>query len=242
MDRYTLMENFINNMEIERVKLGLTQEQMAKKLDLSLSSYKRIVTFETQKVDLYTAYRLYELTGKLAYEFMGLTGPFLDLKQKISDLSESQLNYIDSLLDFEKDFAAKHSDSEDYVTVFIPTGNMEDGMIYDSSNVEKMNIAKERMRFKNKINCGIRITSNHLHPTYLKGDTLLICKEPIRDGDTGVFIDKLTGCAFIRKFYQTNPCRLEPVSEYGKTFYIDSENLKEMSRWIKFGYVISKVR
>lgn len=242
MNHLTFEKNFADGLERIRVELGYSQAKMAKELELSLSAYKRIITYDTERIDVYLAYKIYKMTGKLAYEIVGMSDPYLDIKRKIMGLSPSQLSYIDGIIDFEKAFASSHEDSEDYVTVFVPTGNMADGMIYDSSSVEKVNIAAERKRYGNRISCGIRITSNHLHPAYNQGDILLICREVIRDGDTGVFINKNNGCAYIRKFYQTSPCRLEPVSAYGEVFYVNSEDKKDMDQWIKFGYVITKIR
>ena len=238
-----MMRRFAINIERERFNRGLSQAQMAQKLDMSLASYKRLITCSVERIDLYTAYRLYHLTGKLAYEFLDVSdNSVLDIKRKIVGLSPSQLSFIDGLIEFEKNFANTHSDYEDYITVYIPTGNMEDGMIYDTSNVEKLNVSSYRERYGNIIHCGIKITSNHLHPAYNKGDVLLICRQTIRDGDTGVFINKNTGCAYVRKFYQTSPCRLEPISSYGETILVDDKNPADMNRWIKFGYVITKVR
>ena len=243
MTREEMVKRFALNIEKERVKMNLSQEQMATKLDMSLAAYKRLITCSVERIDLYTAYRLYLLTGKLAYEFLDYSNNQLVLKSKISGLTPSQVSYVEGLIDFEKNFASIHAeDYEDYVTVYIPTGNMEDGMIYDTSNVEKVNVAQYRQKYGNLIHCGLKITSNHLHPAYNKGDILLVSRQTIRDGDTGVFINRNTGCAYIRKFYQTSPCRLEPISDYGMTIYVDDKNVEDMSRWIKFGYVITKIR
>lgn len=241
MTRFEMNEQFANNIEIERIKLNLTQKQMADKLDLSLSAYKRIITCSTDKIDLYVIYKLYELTGKLAYEFTSVTDPFLELKKKIMGLSPSQMSYINALIDFEKSFSSAHEDFEDYVTVYIPTGNMEDGMIYDSANVEKINIADYRKKYGSQIGCGLRITSTHLQPVYNIGDTLLIANKSIRDGDTGIFINCEDGRLYLRKYYQTMPCKLEPINGYGETFYIDSTKQEDMDKWIRFGRVLAKI-
>lgn len=242
MSQGNMNRKFCQNIEMERENLGLSQKQMAEKLGLSLSTYKRIITGETEKIDLRVAHRLYKLTGKLSYEFTDESDPHLDLKRKISGLSESQLSFIEGMVDFEKAFASSHADFDDYVSVFIPTGNMEDGMLYDSANIEKVNIAPYRKRYGSAISCGIRITSNHLHPVYNRDDILLISRRPIRDGDTGIFINRDNGRAYIRKFRQTSPCRLEPINDMGTVFIVDDSNKEDMNRWIKFGIVISKIR
>lgn len=240
--RFEINRNFADNLEIERSKLGLSQKEMADKLELSLSAYKRLINLTTAKIDLFTTYKLFLLTGKLMYEFMGISDASSSLKKKVMELSPMQVAYVDSMVDFEIEFAKHHGDADDFVSVYIPTGNMEDGMVYDSSNVEKVNIAEYRNKYGNKITCGIKITSNHMHPVYNLGDILLISKRPVRDGDTGVFINKENGCAYIRKFHQTDPCSLEPLNDYGETFFVSSRDKTGMDNWIKFGVVITKIR
>lgn len=242
MTRLEINKLFAENIEKERYNLGLSQKEMADELDMSLSAYKRIINQSVDKIDLYMTYRLYQLTGKTAYNFMGISDSRLSMHEKMDSLSAHQLSFIDSVIDFEMMFASIHDDTEDYITVFVPTGNMEDGMIYDSSNVKKENIAQYRKRYGSQISCGIEVTSNHLHPVYNLGDILLISRRPVRDGDTGVFVNKENGCVYIRKFHQTNPCMLEPINEYGETFYVDSKDKADMDKWAKFGTVIAKIR
>ena len=242
MTRMEINHEFAVNIERERIRLNLTQKDMANKLEMSLSAYKRLITCSTDNIDLYVIYKLYKLTGKLAYEFTSVSDPYLELKKKIANLAPSQLAYIDALVDFEKAFSDTCISPEDYITVYIPTGNMEDGMIYDSAAVEKVHLPNYRARYGNQISCGIRITSNHLHPVYNKGDIILIAQKSIRDGDTGVFINHISGRAYIRKFYQTSPCKLEPVNGLGDIFFVDGNSKEDMEKWIKFGRVIAKIR
>ena len=245
MTREQLAENFGENLERERLILGYSQQEMAKALDMSLSSYKRLINGETNKVDLYTGYRAWQLTGKPCDELCGTSTSLSKTFDSIRHLSDAQMRFIDAVIEFEREFSKNLDDSknpDDYVTMLVPTGNMMDGMIYDSGSLKKINVSAYRKRYKERIDCAILITSNHMHPVYNTNDILLISRSPIRDGDTGIFINKVTGLAYIRKFYQTSPCRLVPIVNYGQTFYIDSNNQAEMAHWIKFGYVITKIR
>lgn len=243
MTKKELTTNFANNLEIERTKLHLSQSEMADKLDLSLSSYKRIISGENSKINLNIAYNLYNLTGKMAFEFCNQTNPYLSLISKIHSLTPSQLQVINSIIDFQLDCnrQAGSNSSQDLITVFIPTGNMEDGMILDSANYEKLDVSPYRSKFGDALTCGIKITSNHLHPVYHLNDILLLSCSPIRDGDTGIFINTNSNRAYIRKFHQTSPTILEPINGYGATFTVDSHNEKDMTQWIKFGHVLSKI-
>lgn len=248
MDRIDIANNISTNIERERVRLGMTQSQFAKELDMSLSSYKRIVSGETSRIDIYTAYLIYRLTGRFACEIAGFDDDVITLLKKFKKLSPYQKNYMNAMMDAELAFsmnsekAWQKAPDEDLISVLIPTGNMADGMILDSCNVEKFDVSEYRKAFGNTIHMGIRITSNHLHPVYNKDDILLISRGPIRDGDTGIFINTHNKCAYIRKFKQTNPCELLPINNYGETFYVDSDDINDMSHWIKFGYVLCKVR
>ena len=199
LTREQLSRNLGTNLERERFKLGYSQQDMAKALDMSLSSYKRLANGDTGKVDVYTVYKL-------------------------------SLKTVPSV------------SREDYTTMIIPSGNMHDGMVYDSCSLEKINISGYRKRYGNQIDCALLVTSDHMSPVYHANDILLIARNPIRDGDTGIFINKVTGLLYIRRLRQTDPWRLEPLTYYGQTFYIDSNNASEMSHWIIFGHVISKTR
>lgn len=242
MNRSEIARNFAFNVEKERNALNFSQSQMARELDMSLSSYKRIINGETTKIDIYTEYKLYQLTHAFTFEFVQETDKFLDSIKKLRQLSANQLNFINSMINFELAFSSTNPAHEDYITVVVPTGNMCDGMIYDSSNVEKVNVASYRQTFGENIHYGIKITSDHLQPVYNSGDILLICRDAIRHGDTGIFINKKTGRAYIRKYHQTNPCVLEPVNNYGQIFYIDNNDKEDMEQWLKLGYVLTKMR
>lgn len=243
--RQQLADNFGINMERERLLLGYSQQQMADALEMSLSSYKRILNGETSKIDLYTLYLLSQLTGKQGEELCGIMTPLQKARSAMGDLSRQQLNFVSSVITFELQFAKKLRKNEmtdDFVTLMIPTGNMQDGMYFDSCILKKVNISQYRSRYGEAIDCAVMITSNHLHPTYIKDDILLISRTPIRDGDTGIFFNQSTGLAYIRIFHKSSVCLLEPIGSLGRVITIDPENKEDLNRWIKFGRVITKMR
>jgi len=245
MGRQELVEKFVEYMERERNRLGWTQEQMAKELEFSVSGYKKIVAGETTRIDVFMVYKLHEITGKWFFvQTKEEDTEFLQILEQLQELTPSQLRFISSVVDFEHQFLLEKSteNPEDYVSLLIPTGNLEDGMIWDSVNVEKFNIASYRKRFGDDISCALQITSNHICPVYNKGDILLISRTPPRDGDTGIFVNKEYGRAYIRQYKQTNPCALLPLTNFGEAFYVDIYDTKEISKWIKFGRVLAKIR
>jgi len=242
MNREEFRDLFCENVERERVLLGYTQAQMAEALEMSISNYKKLINGQTTRVDAYTFYLLYELSHKYAFEFLGMSNREMDIIRKMKTLSEQQLMYVNAFVETESVFKQQHTNEEDYITVFIPTGNMQDGMIYDTINVEKLNIAHYRAKFGPKIHYAIKITTNHFTPAYLRNDVLLISKEPISDGDTGLFLNRENGCFYIRKYVQGDICRLEPINQLGVAFEVNQQDQKEVSKWVKFGKIITKVR
>lgn len=245
LTRQEIINNFIDSLEVERTLLGLTQAQMAKKMEMSVSAYKRLIAGETSKIDIYIAYKTCCLTGKWFFELCRDNSSSLyELVSKLRLLAPSQLRFVSGLVNFETEFQIKipPEEMEDYVSLLIPTGDEDDGMILDSANVGKINVAAYRKWFGSDLHCAILITSNHFTPVYHINDILLISQTAPRDGDTGIFVNKENGRAYLRRYRQTNPCTLEPLMGYGKTFTINPHDHKEMDKWIKFGRVLSKMR
>lgn len=242
LSKQEIAKNFTLNMEKERLKRGLTQAQMAKKLEMSLSGYKKIISGSTTKIDLYTAQLLQAMTGKAILELIDQYEEDTRLLQKWKSMSPRQQNFVRGILDFEIDFSEDHTDTDDYITVFVPTGSMEDGMLYDSSHFYKINAASYRKKFGDDLYCGIQITSDHLHPAYHYGDILLICKKAIHEGDTGIFLNKDTGRVYVRRLAASSPWVLEPVNNLGRPIIIDREEEAAFNIWIRFGYVLTKIR
>lgn len=242
MTRQEVTSNYIINMERERVNWGYTQPQMAKRMGISTSGYKKIVAGETSKIDLYAAYQLYKFTGKFIFELCGEQNADLDLFQSLRSLTSSQKAFVSDIIQFERNFQEKGMDTEEYISVIVPTGSLEDGMIWDSANVTKVNAAPYIHKFGQDLHCGVMVTSHNLQPIYHDGDILLISKRPPREGDTVIFVNRENERAYLRKFRHGSPARLEPINEYGATIEVDFGNAAEMDKWIKFGCVLTKMR
>lgn len=242
MDKQKILMSFIDNLEKERTKLGLTQSQMAKELGKSLSGYKKMIAGEITKIDLLLACRVCELTGRYLNDLCGLERSGAEIERRLPELTPSQLNFISGMVEFEADFAVKEPKTEDYVTLMVLTGDLKDGMLWDSMNFEKINVAAYRRRFGEELDCAIKVNSTHLHPVYRLGDILLVSKQPPRDGDIGIFVNKVTGRGYFRKYHQTVPARLEPINGYGQEFTVDYRDQEDGKQWIPFGKVLTKMR
>lgn len=241
LTKQELARNFTLNIEKGRIKQGLTQSQMATLLEMSLSGYKKMISGSTAKIDLHTMYLLHRIFGKCFFEMIDEYEEDEELLLNFKMLSSSQKKYIKGLVDFELAFTTNNQNSTDYITVFVPTGNMEDGMFFDSANYIKVNASVYRKKFGTDLHCGIQITSDHLHPTYNMGDILLICRKAIREGDTGIFLNKETGRLYIRKLHASTSTSwiLDSVNDYDEPIILDRSNTEN---WVRFGYVLTKMR
>lgn len=235
MTKEEITHTFAVNIERERIRLNLTQSEMARELDMSLSAYKNIITEVTSNVSLYTLHLVHKLTGKYAFELLGYCVPEAEMLSHFRQLNQHQKTYLCMVAEVERSLSAAGSNE---LTVLVPTTNMEDGMIWDACTYESVQINGHYPL----ADCAVKVTSNHLHPAYIQGDIILVQRRPPREGDVGIFIQVSTGRAFLRKFHQGNPCLLEPINGYGKTFKVYPDNPESMADWIKFGCVISRLR
>lgn len=246
MTREEISEQFALNIEKERMKLGFTQLQMSKALEMSLSSYKNMINGISTNIPIYVAHRVYHITGKFLFELCGEETPETFFLANYRKLPSHIQNALLTMSNIEVQLTSSSPSSliktKQTICLYIPTGNMTDGMLFDSNNIKPFTLQDNYSMLGNRLDCALQITSNHFHPVYHTGDILLICQQPPRDGDTGIFIHRPTRQIYIRKFCQTNPCRLEPITDYGQTIYVDGQNDSDMSQWIKFGYVLTKYR
>lgn len=234
---------FVRRMEYERARMGFTQNQMAEQMGMSASGYKKIISGETRKIDLQMVHRLSSLTNMYMFDLLEQDNSVIRLARKMNNLSENQMKMVELFVDFESQFVYEERKPEkSFITVLESTADVRDGMFWDSMIMYKVEAGEYQRRYGGKISCGIRVNSNYMVPAYVKGDILLICKEPIQDGDVGVFVDKRNGQAYVRKYRRATPSRLEPVADYGENYYIDEENPGDVMNWVKFGKVISKIR
>ena len=233
-----IRDNLARLMEEQRAKRNLSIASMSRLVGMDESTYKRIIYRQTTKISALQLYSVCIALGLDAYDIYGINTPNLEaIRTYYRGLSQRQRNYINALIQFEADMNIKDR-ANGFLSVLVPTGNFDDGMILDSCNVEIIEAPAELLRYSD-ITCGIKITSNHLHPVYNIDDIILIsCGSP-RHGDTGIFVNKDTGRAYIRKYYEGNTARLESINGHGISFTVDKDN---RSKWVKFGYVVSKIR
>lgn len=244
---------FITNIELERARLGYTQTEMAAVLNMTLSRYKKMVLHHVETIPKFEiALALYPYSHKTVYELCGCVPqelkPLIDYnhlpphrRAAIDALISTELRLYESIFPSSTTFNHNLRDKENYTTCYIVTGNMTDGMLFDAASYKDVYVGNYHHICPESIDFAVEITSNHLHPAYHVGDILLVHRNAPRDGDTGIFIHTKSKRIFVRRFRQSTPTRLEPITPYGQVITIDSSNPMEASEWIKLGYVMTKM-
>ena len=242
LTREQMMDNFSINIEKERKRLGFTQVFFAKALGISISTYKNIVSGKTKNLDIFLAFKIYELTGKPVHELLGYSPKEFEVLHKYRKLTDRQRAYILDKMDFEIAMQTLETEPKNMLDVLVLTGDLKDGMILDSSHEERVYCPEYIQKYGETLHCGIRITSNNLHPVYVKGDIICISKRPPRNGETLVVIHKPTGRAYIRRYVQGNMTKLKPINGLGDVIEVDPNSFEDMNQWVKFGVVIAVLR
>lgn len=98
MTKDEFYKTFAHHVELERKLLNLTQKEMADALDISLSTYKRIINCEINHIDLYLSLKLYEVTQKITFEMVEYSDDLVDAMCEIKTLKPDQLQEIVNLV------------------------------------------------------------------------------------------------------------------------------------------------
>ena len=239
MQRQELKNAFIDTLEKERTLRGWTQWEMAEKLEMSVPGYRKMVSGMTDSIALYTAYRASIVLNIPIPVLYGSTEYKDQLLNKIYNAPKATCNRVEHYLDFDAKFRHIQSKDEaasiciDLITV---SGYMEDGMCYDSANVEKIKIPD---KYDGRVTKGIRITENSLLPVYAKGDIVLLEERMPRIGDTTVSINMKTKLLYIRKvLMHDGRYELCPIHGRGRSIFIEK---KDRSDWHDLGRVITSI-
>lgn len=135
-----------------------------------------------------------------------------DLAYKLHSLSARSLEFVEAITDLE--LALMHREKEMgqcLLPIVIPTGMMEDGMIYDSLCTEYLDATPYLSQFGTHLMCAIKITDNSFYPTYLEGDLLLLARDRLpRYGTTCVILHHRQ--LYIRKFISGSPPKLASLN------------------------------
>lgn len=101
MNKYEVADRFSRNLERERIKLDLTQKEMASRLEIHPQTYKKIINGETTKIDLMLMVKMYELTHKFTFELIEFDDDqddFLRIITQLRQIPPSSLHIIERVI------------------------------------------------------------------------------------------------------------------------------------------------
>lgn len=159
------------------------------------------------------------------------------LTQKLNSLPSRSLEFVEAIVDFELALSARaRENSQCLIPVVVPTGAMEDGMIYDSICTEYLDATSYLPQFGSHLMCALKITDDSFQPVYLNGDVLLIARDRMPHyGSVCVLLHH--NRLYIRKFIPGVPPRLDPINQNGT-----SVSMEDPDSWTLFGCVLTVVR
>lgn len=220
------IEYFRNILRQKLKEKKLTLNALSLRADLPEDTLRSIIYGKSQDVKLSTMTKIADVLNCALDELAGRS-PYseeeLEIFERLHRLSGHSLRKMEFILNFEEETTLQPSiHGTQKIPIYLPTGNMKDGMFYDSSSIEFLDISNYPHELRNEADFGIKIISPHYEPVYYINDILLLSKKRTPEfNDTILYIDS-AGRLYIRKYSQIG---LEPVNDFGS--WIPNDKLTE---------------
>lgn len=230
----TLKNRLQDSLNRNLSEKGWTLKTLSDKSGVPYETLKKLANAKIDNPSLQSVARVAQAFG-CSLDSLFVDEP--DLTHKLHALPSRSLEFVEAITDFELALMTREKSSgQCLLPVVIPTGVMEDGMIFDSISTEYLDATSYMLQFGHHLMCALKITDTSFHPTYLKGDLLLIARDrQPRYGTTCVYLHH--NQLYIRKFIPGTPPRLDSLNQHGTSIYIE-----EPSSWTLFGCVLTVVR
>ncbi len=223
----------------EKLNHQLSQKNWTLKAlsDKSGVPYETLKKLANAKIDNPSLQSVYKVAQAFDCSLDSLLSDEPGLIHKLQTLPPRSIEFLDAIADFELALTARSDQNSQFlIPVVIPTGSMEDGMIYDSFYTEYIDISPYLRRFGSHILCAFKINGNAFRPTYLNGDVLLVGRnQQPHYGTVGIFLhnNQLYLCRYITE----SPLQLETI---GNRHY--SVTIEHPEEWTLFGCVLTVIR
>jgi len=259
-------QHLIDNINRAMYDNGWNLRILSEKADIPYESLKKLMNSKINNPSLSSLLRISLALDCSIDTLLGLSCN--NVSPLLSDVSYFELppraiELMKEIAKFETQLARQNNANEThYIPVIIPTGNLYDGMLFDSFYIQKTDIVKELMDgnvevlfepygknmaetldisgytdiIDNSVLCAIKIINKALHPTYIENDYLLISRDRHPTyGETGIFLKK--NRIYIRKYLCGETTTLAPVNGVGRP--LTDEDTKDM---YIFGRVLTTIR
>lgn len=194
-------------------------KELSEQSELPYESVKKIVGGKINNPTIYSLSKIcqaldcsldYLLKNKPSYDFNLQTFP-----PRVNTL-------LSEIANFEIYLSKRNTTpNTNLITTLVPTGIVQDGMIFDSFKLDSVDISEYVIDVGNIAMCGIKVMGDDLSPTYINGDILLIARDrfPL-DGETGLFI--IGNKSYIRQYFSGNPICLKALNNSSNSIIVNS--------------------
>lgn len=222
--------------KLKEQKLSLST--LASLSDLSEDTLRSIIYGKSQDIKLSTLLKIADVLHCSIDELINRNRYPQEVKklfERILKLPKSSIKTIQTIITLEeKRLLQKSVYGKEIIPVFIPKGNMQDGMYYDGNVFESLDITNYPVKLKNETNYGIKIQTDYFEPIYYTNDIILISSgNTPKKSDIVIYVNNI-GKIFIR---QLTDFGLEPVGNYGELI-----PMKDIKNYTPLGIVIKTIR
>ncbi len=210
------LQTLRNNLKRLSKEHKMTLNTLSIRADLSEDTLRSLIYSQSKDVKVSTIAKIADvfqcsidsLLGRSVYSFQEEY-----IIEQLRQLSSRSQRAILALIDIEAKTTLHSSYAgTDFITVFLPTGNLIDGQFYDTSSFETLDISAYPNSLKASVDFGFKILSENFLPLYEKNDILLLSRRQLPEhNDITMYLDR-DGRIFLRRY---TPIGLEPLNRTG---------------------------
>lgn len=217
---------------------GLTLNALSIKADLSEDTLRSLIYGKSQDAKVSTLISIADALDCSVDHLLGRDSKSAseeNILRSLRALSPNSLHTVKALINLEYATTLHPSQKgQTMITVFILKGNLMDGLYYDSSSFDKLDISEYPESIKKDTAFGIKITTEHFEPAYHVNDILLLSQQRKPEyNDIVLYLDD-NGRIFLRKYTHFG---LEPLNSFGTRIHPS-----EMYRYKELAVVLRTAR
>ncbi len=232
------LQNFRLRLRKQLQTQKLTLNALSLQADLSEDTLRSIIYGKSQDIKLSTIIKIADVLNCSIDDIIGRTfySPKInDIANRLCHLSERSVNTIMFLLDLEESSSVVPSNAgNEIIHVLLPTGNMKDGMFYDSCSFDEFDISAYPSSLRKATDFAIKITTHSYEPFYCTNDILLISRQSLPEQNDIVLCMDTAGKLYIRRYSGDS---LDPINVFGKTIPFN-----ELKNYKLLGVILKAVK
>ncbi|MDO5156600.1 MAG: helix-turn-helix transcriptional regulator [Eubacteriales bacterium] len=208
---------FRKNLKRTLQEKKITLNMLALQSDLSEDTLRSVIYGKSHDIKLSTVIKIADVLDCTIDDLVG-RAYYSDLEREIHSrihrFSQSSIKSIDYFTKYQEDLELKHSiQGKEIIPIFVPIGNMKEGMYCGNHNIEQLDITEYPGTLKEDVDFGIKVLTNCFEPIYYLNDILLCsCKRKPEINDIVLYFDH-SGRLFLRKYFETH---LEALNGFGE--------------------------